>query len=364
MILLLFSASYFAIRFAWQRMPFTIATSGEVQPYVVARDNGFYLSDTKIKFEGVGIMPPIMLDNKGVDFSKYMAEIKAWGANTIRVPVYPVIYYLWENVPPWGDVDRAVVEARKNGLMIVLDFHSVGYPPEETYHTEPTGEQTENIFLYKNEWLFSFWEEASLRYRYENTVVAYEIFNEVKWPKNDNCEVGWLRWKAFAEENIIGRIRKNDPYKMILVSGLHYARDLYWAAKYPISDNNVSYKRTSYYDWSPKVENVITLWAETDEYSLAALEARGESWIAYVFSADWAPNLLLSYDNFTPSVYGRDVRGYLQDAPPTFTGPKAMEILAVVSATGVIISGLRLGALRVEAFQLRRRLVKFLRAHL
>ncbi|MEW6592567.1 MAG: hypothetical protein AB1305_02625 [Candidatus Hadarchaeota archaeon] len=94
LVLLLFSASYFVIRFAWQRMPFTIAASGEAQPYVVARDNGFYLGDAKIKFEGVGIMPPIMLDNKGVDFSKYMAEIKAWGANTIRVPVYPVIYYL------------------------------------------------------------------------------------------------------------------------------------------------------------------------------------------------------------------------------------------------------------------------------
>lgn len=361
LVLLIFSISYFSIRFAWQRMPLMISASGESQPYVVARDNGFYLGDEEIVFKGVGIMPPTIVDNKGVDFSEYMAEVKAWGANTVRVPVYPVIYYLWENVPPWDDVDRAIAESKKNGLMVVLDFHSVGYPPEETYHTEPTGEQTEDIFLYKNEWLLSFWEEASLRYRDENTVVAYEIFNEVKWPENDNYEVGWLGWKAFAEENIIDNIRKNDPYKMILVSGLHYARDLYWAAMYPIDDNNVSYKRTSYYDWDPKVENVITLWAETDEYSLAALEERGESWIAYCFSADWAPNLLLSYDDFTPSVYGRDVKGYLQNSYPTFTGAKAMEILGLVSAVGVTISGLRLSALGVEAFRLRTRLVKFLR---
>ncbi|RLG57636.1 MAG: hypothetical protein DRN83_01395, partial [Hadesarchaea archaeon] len=200
LVLLLFALSYFVIRFTWHRMPFaTFSMEGSNQGHVIVKENDFYIDGVKIQFKGVGIMPPILLENKGVDFSSYIAEIRRWGANTIRVPVYPVIYYLWENISPWEDVDKAIVEAKKNGLMVILDFHSVGYPPEETYHTEPTGEQTENIFYYKNEWLFEFWEEASLRYRGENTVIAYELFNEVKWPENDNYEIGWLRWKAFVE---------------------------------------------------------------------------------------------------------------------------------------------------------------------
>ncbi|GEM_PF-2399907 len=339
LVLLLFALFYFAVRFTWHRMPFlTFSTEGPTPGYVTAGDNCFYMDGVKIQLRGVGIMPPILLENKGVDFSKYIAEIRKWGANTIRVPVYPVIYYLWENIPPWEDVDKAIAEAEKNGLMVILDFHSVGYPPEETYHTEPTGEQTENIFYYKNEWLFGFWEEASLRYREENTVIAYELFNEVKWPENDNYEIGWLRWKAFVEENLLSRIRRNDPHKLVLVSGLHYARDLTWAVKYPIADNNVGYKRTSYYEWNPKIENLPIIFAETDEYPLRTLDSMGISWLAYCFSAEWSPNLLLDYDGFTPSVYGRDVMGFLSASPPLMTGARIMELLLETSVVGIWIS--------------------------
>lgn len=329
------SSFYLIARVGW----FTAPLVADVR----ADGTGFAEEDgEQVVFRGVGIMPPIYLENRGVDFAKYIAEAKAWGANTIRLPIYPVIYYGWENVLPWDDIDKTIQQAELNGLMVILDFHSVGFPPEETYHTEWTGEHTEDIFYYRNDWLIGFWENASERYRDENTVVAYEIFNEVKWAENDNLEVSWLLWKAFAEENIISRIRQNDPDKLLIVSGVWYARDLSWCEKYPIEDNNLAYKRTSYWEWNPAAEyenKLPVVFAETDELPLKALEERGASWIAYCFSADWAPNLLLDYENFTPSQYGVAVKGYLQGEPPALCFVELMLVTYAVSGVLALISG-------------------------
>ncbi len=284
---------------------------------------------------GLAVVPPIFLREDNIDYAEYIGAAKSWGINVIRVPVYYGVYER-ENENVWSEIDNIVQVVKQNSLVMILDFHGIGYPPEETYHIGVTGEGMENIFYYKNEWLTSFWNEASQRYRDENTVIVYELFKEIKWSLHDNDEVSWLRWKAFVEENLLPSIRKNDPDKLILVSGSYYAKDLSWASKYPVQGTNIAYKRTSYFESSPVIEeNIAVIFAETDEIPLWALEEKEISWVAHWFSPKWSPNLLASY--YAPNMAGRDVIAALQGSPPAIPAFKFIWAMTVFSYVLMIL---------------------------
>lgn len=335
-IIFLVGLIYLISRIFWHPSPLAIMTQSPIEgPISVDGTKLVSENGDEVILRGLAIVPPLFLNGDNIDYAKYVSEAREWGANVVRFPVYYCMYE-WENENVWSEIDNVIQIVKQNSLIMILDFHGVGYPPEETYHTEMTGEQIENIFYYKNEWLINFWDEASRRYRDENTVMAYELFNEVKWSQYDNYEVSWLRWKAFVEENLLPIVRSNDPDKLILVSGLNYARDLSWASKYPIQGTNIVYKRTSYFDSNPVVENnILVIFAETDEMPLRVLEEKGISWIAHWFSPDWSPNLLTSY--YAPSMAGEDVLAALQGTPPSISAFEFMYFMTIFSGIMIIL---------------------------
>ncbi|HDM77930.1 MAG TPA: hypothetical protein ENG51_15925 [Deltaproteobacteria bacterium] len=329
LICLIVIVFYFMLRLLWLPTPLVMIAPAISGPVHVEGTDVFDNSGSKVQLRGLAVVPPIFMRDENVNYTEYIEKVKEWGANVIRFPVYYCVYQR-ENVDVWEEIDHVVELAKQNSLAIILDFHAIGYPPEETYHTEITGERIENLFYYTNEDLIYFWNEASKRYSDENTIIAYEIFNEVKWSEYDNDEVAWLKWKAFVEENLITPIRQNDPHKLVLISGLHYAFDLTWAAIYPIEDNNVAYKRTSYFETAPEiVENIPIIFAETDEVCLRHLESQGIGWVAHWFSPKWSPNLLVSY--YKPSLAGQTVLSFLRGEGAPISAFELMALCLVIA---------------------------------
>lgn len=335
-IIFLIGLVYVLQRLFWSPTPLTIMAPSPIEgPISVDGTKLVSENGQEVVLKGVAVVPPLFLREDNIDYEEYIGEVKSWGANVIRFPVYYCVYER-ENENVWSEIDNVIQIVKQNSLVMILDFHGIGYPPEETYHTGVTGEGMENIFYYKNEWLISFWNEASRRYRDENTVTVYELFNEVKRSQSDNREVSWLRWKAFVEENLLSTIRANDPDKLVLVSGLDYAKDLSWASEYPVQGTNIAYKRTSYFESSPVMEeNIAVIFAETDEVPIRALEESGTSWVAHWFSPKWSPNLLASY--YAPNMAGKDVLATLQGSPPAIPAFKFMWAVAIFSFVLMIL---------------------------
>lgn len=175
-------------------------------------------------------------------------EIKKWGANIVRLPVHPAVWQAEGTSFTFQILDRAIRWARKHELYVILDFHSIGYPPDDVFfnqHHDVYGE----IYETNAKQIKSFWSTAARRYADSETVVFYEIFNEpVVSPNNYPAEITgehWIRWRNFAEE-VIDIIRRHDESTPVMVGGLRFGYDLSFVLKSPVRRDQVVYTTHPY----------------------------------------------------------------------------------------------------------------------
>lgn len=189
-------------------------------------------------FRGVNMLDPLMMATYdprlfGQWEEKYFQEMANWGVTIVRIPVSPV---------PWRDtdnrleiLDQTIEWIGENQMYAIIDYHPIGFLPTNKYDSIYAATTQKQIQDY--------WNIISLRYRDNDVVAFYDIFNEpVNLDNQDTVarESDWLLWKDSAED-IIEVIRTNDPDKPIIVSGLRWAHDISHAEKHPISDDNIVY---------------------------------------------------------------------------------------------------------------------------
>ena len=313
------------------------------QPAVVIDGKRFRTAGGEVfTFRGVSIGDPAKLAGQGRWDRRLFAEIRDWGANSIRLPVHPA---------PWRDlgadwyfshIDDAVRWANELGMYLVIDWHSIGNLDAELFQHPMY--QTSLVETSR------FWRSIAYRYRDVPTVALYELFNE---PTDNFIGVGsgslgkasWDEWRDTLED-LVDLVRVYDPSALPLVAGFNWAYDLSHVDDQPIRRERIAYAVHPYpmksvpeekteaaqfalwEAWGHVAERYPVVaselgWVSEDGYGahvpvidnegtygpelVKFMEDRGISWMAWCFDPDWAPTMISDWD-FTPTEQGRFFR--------------------------------------------------------
>ena len=316
------------------------ACSKATEGWVKVESNKFVdPQGNEIVFRGLCFSDPVKLVSDGQWSERYFAEAAEWGANVVRFAVHPTNLNSmgWEET--FAAMDQGIEWAKKHGLYVIMDWHSIGNLKEELYMLP--------MYNTTQEETFKFWRTVAERYKNEPTVALYELFNEptVTYPGVGDCT--WTEWKELLEQ-IIDAIREINPNAVCLCAGFNWAYDLTPVATEPIDRPNIAYVSHPYpmkreQPWEEQWEQDFGFVADTypvicteigycledepgahvpvmatdvyGEHITKYLEGKGISFTVWCFDVDWAPMLITDWD-FTPSTQGKFFKAYLQSKKP------------------------------------------------
>ncbi len=130
-------------------------------------------------FRGVSLSDPDKLQKEGQWTTRTFEELKAWGANVVRLPVHPVAWRARGEKGYLALLDEGVRWARELGLYVLLDWHVIGNLRTELCRTRCTTPRARRRS--------SSGARSSSHYADDPTVVLYELFNE---PTDYNGRLG------------------------------------------------------------------------------------------------------------------------------------------------------------------------------
>lgn len=293
-------------------------------------------------FRGINIMDPAWLDTVYFKITdEYFLNLASWEANIIRIPIHPSAYFYYGSEKYLGLIDRVLNLIATHKIYTILDFHSIGFPPEESYmerkdNSVPWGINN-SIYIYTDSQIKSFWQEIASHYKDDKRIVFYELFNEPTNGVGLSEGQSWNNWKIKAEE-LIDIIRTYNPKSKIIVSGINYSYDVSFAVNNPINRENIVYGThpypnltKSYDDAFGNLKAIYPIFAtefgfdpnaEGEHYQANAqygtdiinyLENKKISWAVWNFSPYWNPTLILDWDySYAPTISGTIFKSYLQ----------------------------------------------------
>lgn len=267
--------------------------------------------------KGLSISDPDKIEYQGHWTRAHFEKVKGTGAQVVRIPIHPIA---WRERTPAGYLallDQAVEWCTELGMYVIIDWHTIGNLKTELfqdpmYNTSP--KET-----------YEFWRTISRHYSGNNTVAFYELFNEPTLFFNQLGRMSWVEWREFNED-LIAMIRSFDRDAIPLVAGLDWAYDLAPLRDDPVRAGNIGYvthpyphKRSA--PWEAKWEEdfgfaagyfpVIATeigftagkegMADNGAYGNAILdylEAKGISWVAWVYDPEWGPPMIRSWDTY------------------------------------------------------------------
>ncbi len=299
-------------------------------------------------FRGVNALDPLAMNRYMGHFDdSYFAEMQAWNARIVRLPVHPSEWHNTFYRDPsragrnkYQVIENAVTMAASHGMYSIIDWHVIGYPP--------TGYWASSSYRTTQAEMEGFWRDMATRYRTDTRVMAYELINEpVKcrscWQVTD---ADWIPMRDWYEK-MIDLVRAIDPDKPIIVTGLDWGYQLWPMTNNPIRRSGLVYSAHPYPSKSLPWEQYFGFKKATDpvivtemafenaadggtfpesQYNDAGgtgvyrweifnyLESKGIGWIVWSFGPQWSPEL--TYDwNYNPTEQGQHWKGCLQSFP-------------------------------------------------
>ena len=182
---------------------------------------------------GVAIDEPSVLARNPTSRGHFAAEdyrvlAQDWGANIIRVPVYPIS---WTRHPKYMEnyLDPLVQWGGEHGLYVFLGWHAHGNPV--------TGQEEVAAFSPDLELAESALSAMAERYRGKPWVL-YGSFNEPAF-------ISWSEWRPVAER-LVDTIQDIHPEALVFVSGVNFGYDLKEAIDAPVNRENIIYETHPY----------------------------------------------------------------------------------------------------------------------
>ncbi|MGC8842877.1 MAG: glycoside hydrolase family 5 protein [bacterium] len=297
----------------------------------------------RLVLKGVNALDPASMVKYYNHFGEeYFKKMREWGAKIVRIPVHYPAFKFFEKIEEGSYLrllDQAVEWSARNGMYVVIDFHSIGWPPTGEYQKVQTPDPNwGQIYYFTASELKDFWKRVSRHFANDSRIAFFDLFNEpAKGLPNgqDTSLQAWLEWRDFAE-NLIDIIRENDPKRLVLVGGLQFAYDIRYAKDYPIRRDGVVYS-VHIYPWSlmpgdwhanwdtafgnnASVRPILVgevgfdpnsteegLKGTADDFGIPLideyLKPRNIGWLAWNFSPEWTPCLLLNW-NYEPTASG------------------------------------------------------------
>ncbi|WP_370978230.1 glycoside hydrolase family 5 protein [Agaribacterium sp. ZY112] len=303
-------------------------------PYISVKGNQFVDEDGKpIIFRGLNFSDPDKLKKNRKWDKKHFKVASEWGTNLIRLPIHPIAWESRGEEAYIALLDEAVIWANELNIYLVFDWHSMGNIFEGLYQ--------HRMYRTNMDQTKQFWQTIAHRYKDVPTVAFYELFNEPTDGDGRFGELTWPEWKRF-NTSLIDLIAAYDPTVVSLVAGFDWAYDLSEARGDLIDRPNVAYVSHPYpqkaegptqaKQWDEKfgfvTEHAPLMateigWMRTGErgghypvinddmsYGPAImdyLDAKGASWVAWVFDPDWTPNMYEGW-SYKPTQQGEYFR--------------------------------------------------------
>ena len=292
-------------------------------------------SGQTVILRGVNLADPDKLIKQQQWSLKLFKEVKAWGANVVRLPVHPAAWRSRGKKDYLSRIDEAVVWANSLGMYLIIDWHSIGYLPANVYQDpmyDTTLDETKQ-----------FWQDIASRYKNVNTIAVYELFNEPTDLGGKAGQADWLEWKAI-NEMLIDIIYAQDKNVIPLVAGFNWAYDLRPVAENPIARQGIAYTShpypqkasqdlrsnkdlnfalwQEYWGFAANDYPVIVTelgWVQADGYGahipvkndgsygpqiIEFMESKGISWVVWVFDPHWSPTMISDWQ-YTPTEQGQ-----------------------------------------------------------
>lgn len=289
-----------------------------------------------VVFRGLCLSDPVKLISEGHWNQAHFAQAKSWKANVVRFPIHPqyLNQYGWEQT--FQAIDQGIAWAKKRGMYVIIDWHSIGNLREEKY--------TNAMYNTTQEETFRFWRTVAQRYKGEPAVAMYELFNEPTIGQEGLGQCSWEQWRDLNEQ-MIDTIRAYDPQAVCLCAGFNWAYDLTPVKAMPIRRDNIAYVSHPYpmkreqpweeqwerdfgyvADTYPVICTEIGYCLETEkgahipvkstdvygDHITKYFEQKGISFTIWCFDPHWAPTLITDWD-YTLSTQGRYFKKYLRN---------------------------------------------------
>lgn len=202
-------------------------------PWISVKGNSFVTENNKaITFSGLNASDPDKLEKEGQWTQAYFKQVKSWNTNVVRLPIHPRAWRERGKENYLKLLDKGIEMAKKEGLYVILDWHSIGNLKDELFQ--------DDMYVTSKKESFEFWAEMAKRYGQNPTVAFFELFNEptIAGGKHGSCT--WSEWKSIMEE-LIAHIRKTGAKNIPLVAGFNWAYDLRDVMEQPIAAEGIGY---------------------------------------------------------------------------------------------------------------------------
>jgi len=195
-------------------------------------------------------------------------SLKAWGFNSIRLPMHYNLFTLpIEKEPVKGQdtwlktgfdlTDKLLAWCKKNRIYLILDLHAA---PGGQGNDKPIADvDTTKPKLWESSFnqlkTISLWNKLAIRYANEEWIGGYDLINETNYKMEGNDPLA----KLFLE--ITKAIRTVDPNHIIFIEGNQFAND--YTGLTPPWDKNMAYSFHKY--WNQPTKETIEKYLDIRE---------------------------------------------------------------------------------------------------
>jgi hypothetical protein len=208
---------------------------------LVVEGNKLKLDGKEVLLRGVAVGDP---RSRAVDYRRAgrqdYAEIKKWRANIVRISVHPG-NWLRDNRRTRLLLENEIADARRQGLIVMVDWHVIGWPDGwfKTGDSDDEGFTFESDLRYAQE----FWRFMAVKYKNDQGVI-FELWNE---PADAENERSWRDLRP-AMQRLHDLVRQAGAPNILAVPGVDMATDLRGIKEAPIKGKNIIYAWHSYPD--------------------------------------------------------------------------------------------------------------------
>ena len=195
-------------------------------------------------------------------------SIKAWGFNSIRLPMHYNLFTLPVEEEPvkgqdtWKEegfrmTDDLLTWCAKNGIWLILDLHAApggqgnDIPIADVDTLKPKLWQSEE----NRRKTVALWRKLADRYKNEEWIGGYDLINETNYPLETNAPLKEL----FL--SITKAVREVDKNHIIFIEGNEFANN--YTGLTPPWDNNMAYSFHKY--WNPTTTETIQKYLDMRE---------------------------------------------------------------------------------------------------
>ncbi len=327
---------------------FTCGASCLAADGLQVKGNQLLANGSPITLRGVAVGDPI-LAREGRPVSDYRRIAVDWHANVVRISLHPSV---WKHMPHeqvLAALQRDIDAAIANGMYVVVDWHTIGWPNEyyEPIEKDWTDDSPDlydsNFDLAK-----SFWDAVSARFGNDPRII-FELWNEpvrAKKEEDEETPPEWEQLKPWYAQLL--QVVRAHSQNVVLATGNDWAYDLRGIREDPLPGTNVAYCWHIYAStddddedqWAAHLDElqtiapvIVTEWGfqeHTDESFKGTAKSFGNKFVrdflegrhlhstAWCWHPDWTP-VMLESDWKTPTPMGRFVLKYL--AAPEKMGP-------------------------------------------